>query len=435
MYQAQGQAEANKYLEEFEFVDNTAVQTAIAEYVNVENTQLQSEAAQAPVMVSRILFTALILLIVAIIIAIIVLLYVIRSLKRSIAKGQAVAVALSQGDLTIEALGGKDEIGVLVGNLGKASNILRELVTKAIGVAQTVQTAASDSGEAVEVVVSSSQEIASSTEHVSIGFQEIAAAAQEIFAASDELKNSIHVLENKAYNGNQQAKAIEKRAKTLKQEAVSAQTKARGIYELEKEALEKAIEDSKVVQNIAELTQGIAAIAAQTNLLALNAAIEAARAGENGRGFAVVADEVRKLAEQSSQTVKEIEEMVGKVIKAQEDLSKGAQNSLSFINDVVAYDYKKLVETGSQYEQDADTFLGLTDEFASSSQRLAEIVDSVAVALNNVTQTIGSGAAGAEEVSAAATEVSAELQKINQVMMELSGNARELDEAIAIFKV
>ena len=51
-------------------------------------------------------------------------------------------------------------------------------------------------------------------------------------------------------------------------------------------------------------------ITSQINLLALNAAIEAARAGESGRGFAIVADEVRKLAEQSSDSAKQIENLI-----------------------------------------------------------------------------------------------------------------------------
>lgn len=61
---------------------------------------------------------------------------------------------------------------------------------------------------------------------------------------------------------------------------------------------------------ISETVTIINEIADKINLLSLNASIEAARAGEHGRGFAVVADEIGTLAVQTTESIKEIENVL-----------------------------------------------------------------------------------------------------------------------------
>ena len=65
---------------------------------------------------------------------------------------------------------------------------------------------------------------------------------------------------------------------------------------LEREVSTRGAELQRTLDELGEVVDAIAGIAAQTNLLALNATIEAARAGDAGRGFAVVAREVKSLA-------------------------------------------------------------------------------------------------------------------------------------------
>ena len=97
-------------------------------------------------------------------------------------------------------------------------------------------------------------------------------------------------------------------------------------------------EFSNQIKEIITLLQAITGISEKTNLLALNAAIEAARAGEAGRGFNVVAEEIRKLAENSRQTVEDIQNITQKIVEgsnnATEAMNKTKEVSTKSTNSV-----------------------------------------------------------------------------------------------------
>lgn len=69
----------------------------------------------------------------------------------------------------------------------------------------------------------------------------------------------------------------------------------------------------KEIKKTDDILHFIREVSANSNLLGLNAAIEAARAGEHGRGFAVVAGEIRKMADNSSQAVADIKDILNTI--------------------------------------------------------------------------------------------------------------------------
>lgn len=114
---------------------------------------------------------------------------------------------------------------------------------------------------------------------------------------------------------------------------------------------------SKMADDINTFVTTISSISDQTNLLALNAAIEAARAGDAGRGFSVVADEVRALANSTSDSAKEVSELVKGIIDTTGttvDSVEHIQNTNSELSNGVGKlkdDYNSIVSCSSSMKE------------------------------------------------------------------------------------
>jgi methyl-accepting chemotaxis protein len=134
----------------------------------------------------------------------------------------------------------------------------------------------------------------------------------------------------------------------------------------------QAINDS--ARKISDIIGVIDGIAFQTNILALNAAVEAARAGEQGKGFAVVASEVRGLAHRSASAAKEIKDLIA-------DSVGRVEAGVSLVN--------------------------------QAGRTMTEIVESV----SGITHIMS-------EISAAASEQSAGIDRVNQAVAEMGEGMR-----------
>jgi len=148
-------------------------------------------------------------------------------------------------------------------------------------------------------------------------FEEISATLEELRGSSESIHNS--TLEQ--IDGNVRMDEIVDDFRHIKSETKEnlnlTYTQIQGIADRSQEANDKLMDVENTMNTIAtqssrisETVNIIVDIADKINLLSLNASIEAARAGEHGKGFAVVADEIGKLAFMTTESIKEIENVL-----------------------------------------------------------------------------------------------------------------------------
>ena len=378
--------------------------------------------------VSKIMLLSLGILAAAIVLAYVVSQFICRPIQQI----TTIIVDTAQLDFRSNPNGAKlrsrrDETG----EMANAVHVMRRNLRSMIG---DIDTASNQITQNVDGL----QEITTTVDHMcsdnSATSQQLAAGMEETAATTVTINENIEVIKNGADDINSMAtegartsEAIMMRANDLRTKTVEASTKTMTMYNNVKTKAQEAIEGSKAVDKINELTGTIMEISSQTGLLALNASIEAARAGEAGKGFAVVADEIRVLADSSRETAGNIQQINAKVVAAVGDLAKNSENIVTYINENILKDYDGFVESGHKYRADADYINEVMTSFTESVDHLRQTMDEVVENVNDVSTAVEQGAEGvtnaAENTSQLVGEMDTimkEIDESNNIISELS---------------
>lgn len=282
-------------------------------------------------------------------------------------------------------------------------------------------------------IVSSSVELSTSFQNVNSSISEanadsgdISAAMEEVAATMDMVTATINdVNQNAAYVGENVnevmgvVKNIHRNTLQMCEYAEKLETTAvrnkNGTNEMMESILGKldqAIENSKSVARVDELTNEILSISSQTNLLALNASIEAARAGEAGRGFAVVADEIRKLADDSRETANKIQNINEIVVGAVKELSLNANEIMKYISATILPDYDNYAVSGKAYREDAEGISSAMDSCLAKMNELTAHITSLVEHINGIASAVGECNQG---ISTSAESTAKLVDEINHV--------------------
>lgn len=337
---------------------------------------------------------------------------------------------------SIKATAGKnDEIGRMTTSIMHLKDEFRKIITRVREESQGVEASVNKVKEYIFRLNNDIQEVSATTEQLSAGMQETAASSEEMNATSVEIESAVESIAEKASNGAATAHDINNRAEHIKNNFYSSKKNAADIFNQTSERLQRALEESKSVDNIGIFSETIMQIAAQTNLLALNAAIEAARAGENGKGFSVVAEEIRKLAEESKVAVMQIQSETKTVVASVKNLSDSANELLTFMSEDVNKDYDTMLSSAEQYNSDANTVGELVSDLSATSEELLASIHNMMQAIDEITNATNEGANGTTNIAQKASEVVVTSGKVLRQADLSRESADRLLEVVAKFKV
>jgi len=295
--------------------------------------------------------------------------------------------SLAEGDLTVKATVTEDITGAIADSVNFAVEALRSLVT-------TINETAVQVSAAAQETQATAMHLADAAQH----------QAQQITSASAAINEMATSIDNVSQNSTESAEVAQRSVQIATNGAAVVRQTIQGMDSIR----DQIQETSKRIKRLGESSQEIGSIvelindiAEQTNILALNAAIQAASAGEAGRGFAVVADEVQRLAERASGATKRIETLVQTI---QSDTNEAVSSMEQTTSEVVS---------GARLAEDAGHALG---EIETVSSDLAELIQNIS--------------SSARKQSAAATNISATMNVIQEITSQTSVGASQTAESI-----
>lgn len=348
----------------------------------------------------------------------------------SIIKG----VEQGQGDLTRRvSILSNDEISDLGNGINTFMDKLQNIMKMIIQNSNEMEVVVNEVQESVKASNDSASDLSAVTEELAATMQEVGNSAGAINGNADSVRSEVDNIAEKSNSINNYSKEMKNNADQMESNARNNMKETGAKVKEILDVLNRAIEDSKSVDQVNSLTNDILSISSQTNLLALNASIEAARAGEAGKGFAVVADEIRQLADSSRETANNIQTINEQVIEAVNGLVKASERIISYINENILPDYEAFVRGGRQYSEDAVHIDDSMAEYEKSAQEILSTMIEITDAIEGINKAVEESANG---VTDAAVNVDSLVQSMSEVhgkMEENSSVAKNLKDESANF--
>jgi len=333
---------------------------------------------------------------------------------------------MSIGDLSYELeKRSTDEFGDLADHFNEFIIKIRVVLSEVINMTSDLTSSVAQMADTNEQFTQNAQSQAASAEEVTATIEEVSANMDNIADGAEEQNEKIAQLVSLQDSVDELIKTMGVRVggalEMTDEIASSAKVGEEAMHNMTS-SIEVVEQSSGEVKNIVMI---ITEISEQINLLSLNAAIEAARAGEMGRGFAVVADEISKLADQTSSSIKDIDnllkrnndeirnsmdrvhhavEVISSIISRVDDI----RVAMHYINELM----DKQNNTNQSSRGEIDTISQRSEQINASVNEQKIAVAEIVKSIGNINEMTQSNASGSEELSASSQEISGKVNSL-----------------------
>lgn len=277
---------------------------------------------------------------------------------------------LTDGDLTAEITSDVPEaFAQLKSDFNSAAQSMRTLIGSVMEATAAIQTG---SGE----IAQASDDLARRTEGNAASLEETSAAMAQMDQRSRTTASAATRMVDRA------------------NETVATIDGGRSVADEAVEAMKRVSDSAKGIDSVIE---GLDKIAFQTRVLAMNAAVEAGRAGEAGRGFAVVADLVSALAMRAEEEAK----------RARDQLTT-TQGDIGTAVEAV----ERVDDAFGRISTDVGEVHTLLEQIAGDNRAQSAAIEEINAAIAAMDQATQQNAAMVEQTSAAARNLSSEVQSL-----------------------
>lgn len=340
-----------------------------------------------------------------------------------------------KGDLTaMSSYSSRDEIGQIIQSYNAMMESLRRMLHSVSESAETLSASSEQMSASSEQTSLASNLIASTASELATGFEVQVNAIAETNASVQAMAEDIDSVQTGTGQMSELMALASNSADRGAEKVAWVSEQMTEINTSMTQSQDTIVSLARLSDQISEIITTINGIAGQTSLLSLNASIEAARAGEAGRGFAVVAGEIRKLSEETASSSLHITDIITQIQQQTREAVESMAGGARLASEGVEGSREIAEAFGQIVVSIQDAVQQMKKMNKSVSHVSGECSDLVEV-MSMVNDVIQKGAAGVEDVSASSQEQMSAMEEMSSSARYVATVAEGLQKELSEFKL